>query len=250
MPIRPFLFAAMLCCFFYPLAAASDVPAAADVSPVALFSNTDDAFSFARVESLLTQAGFPARQVGLRDNWESVALRVLVEPAIPPARHGQELTLSQELASHYLLGGRVLVVGLRGSGDFPAGSELETWDRLAHHFWNIGLRDINGTLEETDHRALFVPGASNLGSPAEFKATIERLLGVADALPAVVPAEDFGPAPRVEIHGDSLLIDGKQVVESHRLLRRSGPDSHARACGQTAHLARSRLQRGDADHPI
>src|SRR5262249_4496472 len=159
---------------------------------VGIFSETSDAVSFARAEQLFVQAGYTPRVLGLRDDWEGVSLLVLVWPVIPAARHAQELNLSQKLATYYLGGGRVIMIGLRGAGALPAGRELEIWDKLAHYFWDIGLRDISGSLEDSDHRALFFPGVSNLGSPATFRPTLEKLLAATDTLPATIPADDFG----------------------------------------------------------
>ena len=186
--------------------------ASAAGSDVALLSGTNDAFESARVEQLLIQAGFTPRHVSMQDSWDRLSLLVLVDPTVPPASWGKELQFTQKLPTYYLLGGHVLVIGLQSAGSFPAKGDQEKWDVLTQYFWNVGLHDVDGVLEDSDHRALYLPSAANLGSVAECKAIVERLLAAPDALPAAVPAENFGPYPSVQLRGDSLLIDGKPVL--------------------------------------
>jgi hypothetical protein len=130
---------------------------------IALFSATNDAFASARVEQLLIQAGFTPRHVSMQDNWDDVSLLVLVDPTVPAAAWGKELQFTQKLPTYYLRGGHVLVIGLQGAGSFPTKGDEEKWDVLAQYFLNIGLHDIDGVLEDSDHRALYLPSVANLG---------------------------------------------------------------------------------------
>src|ERR1700761_2653429 len=84
-----------------------------------------------------------------------------------------------------------------------------------HYFWNCGLISADGALEDVDHRALFVPNVESLGTLPQFRQTIERLLETPDKLPDQVPAEDFGPVPRVSLRQNSMWIDDKpQLLKS------------------------------------
>lgn len=202
---------------------------------VALMSGTNDAFESARVEQLLIQAGFAPRHVSMQDSWDGLSLLVLVDPTVPQAAWGRELQFTQKLPTYYLRGGHVLVIGLQSAGSFPAKGDQEKWDVLTQYFWNVGLHDVDGVLEDSDHRALYLPSAANLGSVADCKATIERLLAVPDDLPAAVPAEDFGPYPSVQLRGDSLLIDGNPV-----LLKSVGDYDFVKQIPMREHAARLR----------
>lgn len=146
---------------------------------------------------------------------EPFSLIVFVSPTIPAAQHGRELTFSQKLATYYLLGGHVLLAGVPGAGSYPQSGDSEVWDGLMHYFWNIGLHDITSQLEDSDHRAVFVPGAVNLGDLPQFRQTVQTLLAARDELPSQIPAEDFGPAPRVTLRQNSLWIDDRpQLLKS------------------------------------
>ncbi|HWB87388.1 MAG TPA: hypothetical protein VG675_24810 [Bryobacteraceae bacterium] len=185
---------------------------------IALFKPTLDARTQARVQVMLSQIQTMPALVDLESDWNSYSLVVLVDPPIPSTRRRVELDFSQKIATFYLVGGHVLFIGVPGRGKYPASAGDETWNKLMHYFFNAGLWEMNGALEDSDHRALFVSGIDDLGPLPQFAKTISRLLQSQDQLPAAVSAADFGSAPHVELRGNSLWV-GNQP----RLLKSVGP---------------------------
>jgi len=184
-------------------------------SRVAVFKPTLDRRGQARIQAMLTEASGAPAMLDLRDDWSSYSLLVLVDPPIPAAKHGSELTFSQKLATYYFLGGHVLLVGVPGTGNYPQSGDAEIWDGLTHYFWNIGLHAINSPLEDSDRRATFVPSVESLGDLSQFRQAVQQLLSARDELPTQVPAEDFGPVPHVSLKQNSLWIDDRpQLLKS------------------------------------
>jgi hypothetical protein len=181
----------------------------AAVPRIAVFRPTLDLRAQARVQAMLSEISGPATMLDLRDDWSSYSLLVLVSPPIPTARHGSELTFSQKLATFYLLGGHVLLVSIPEAMKQPQSAEAETWNGLMHYFWNCDLISANGTLEDSDHRAFFVPSVEALGTLPQFRQSVQQLLSARDDLPEQVPAENFGPVPSVSLRQGSLWIDDK-----------------------------------------
>ena len=184
---------------------------------VALYAESSDALTFAQIQEMLSDAEMAPTIVNLRDNWSQYALLVLVKPPVHDSGPGipgpgGTMNFAQKLGSYYLCGGHVLVVDVPGAGTYPSRPELEIWDNLTRYFWDIPLHDISGNLEDSDGRALFFPGAANLGNANEFKKTLLRLLAAQDLLPEQVPAVDFGAAPAIELHDNSLLVGGGPVL--------------------------------------
>jgi hypothetical protein len=136
----------------------------------------------------------------------------MVDPPVAPSREGRGMNFAQKMGSHYLRGGRILLVDVPGAGSYPNNADLEIWNSLTRYFWDTPLHDISGVLEDSDGRALFFPGVANLGSAGDLQKTLARLLTAQDVLPDQVPAEDFGPAPSIELRGNSLFVGGKPVL--------------------------------------
>ncbi|HWB83834.1 MAG TPA: hypothetical protein VG675_06820 [Bryobacteraceae bacterium] len=189
--------------------------AAPQIPRIALFGPTADPRSHARVEAMLSEIAGPPAPLELRDDWSSYSLVVLVSPTIPDAKHGRELTFTQKLATYYFRGGHVLIVGLPGEGAAPQTPDEQIWDKLARYFWAADLHSADGPLDDSDHRAYFVPGAEVLGTQQQFQETVRNLLAARDDLPEQLPAENFGPVTDVAVRGNSLLINGKpQLLKS------------------------------------
>ena len=178
---------------------------AAQSARIALYQPTLDAPGLARVQAFLAGGGQKFNPVTMADDWSPYSLVVLVapEPGPEPA-WGKQLPFDQKLAAFYSCGGRVLLVEVPRQG--------RTWDRLVRYFWGVPLESIGGLLEDSDHRALYSPSVEHLGAQAAFNGRLAALLAGSDRLPAAVDAEDFGPAPRIELRDNSLWVDGKPLL--------------------------------------
>ncbi len=179
---------------------------------VALYAQTMDPLAFARVQAILIAAATPPVLVNFPDDWSPYSLLVMVKPPVPQVVPGKRINFAQKLGTYYLRGGRILLVDVPGAGAYPNSADLEVWNSLTRYLWDVPLHDISGALEDSDGRALFFPGVANLGNTDDFKETLLRVLAAQDSLPAQVPAEDFGPAPAVELRSNSLLVGGKPLL--------------------------------------
>ena len=179
---------------------------------VALYAQTTDKAAFAHIQAMLAATAMPPAVANLQDDWDPYALVIMIRPPVPQPVPGTRINFAQKVGTYYLRGGRILLVDVPGAGGYPNNLDLEIWDNLTRYLWDIPLHDISGNLEDSDGRALFFPGAANLGSVDDFKATLTRLLAAQDVLPEQVPAEDFGPAPPIALRDNALLVADKPVL--------------------------------------